>query len=96
MQTDVAVTIDVAVTTDVAMTTDVTSCDLDSKDQSVSNVKSADVRLATTVGRERHWLKSQNPSVTRTDWSTEIIQSGVIMPPPPNVVTYWHSCEFVT
>ena len=96
MLTDVAVTMDVAVTTDVAMTTDVTSSDLDSKDQSVSNVKSADVRLATTVGRERHWSTPRNPSVTRTDWSTEIIQRNVIMTPPPNVVTDWHCCKFVT
>ena len=31
---------------------------------SVSNVKSADVRLATTLSRGRHWLTSQNPFVT--------------------------------
>ena len=31
---------------------------------SVSNVKSADVRLATTLSRGRHWLMSQNPFVT--------------------------------
>ena len=41
---------------------------------SVSNVKSADVSLTTTLGRARHWLTSQNQSVNRTDWSTEIIQ----------------------
>ena len=96
MSTDVTITMDVAVMMNVAMTTDVTSSDLDSKDQSVSNVKSADVRLATTVGRERHWSTSRNPSVTRTDGSTKIIQSSVIMTLPPNIVTDWHSCEFVT
>ena len=41
---------------------------------SVSNVKSADVRLATTQSRERHWSTSRNPSVNGTDCSAEIIQ----------------------
>ena len=41
---------------------------------SVSNVTSADVRLATTLSRERHWFTSRNRSVNRTDWSIEIIQ----------------------
>ena len=34
---------------------------------SVSNVKSADVRIATTLSKGRHWFTSRNPSVNGTD-----------------------------
>ena len=41
---------------------------------SVSNVTSADVMLATTGSRGRHWLTSRIPSKNVTDHTPEMIQ----------------------
>ena len=41
---------------------------------SVSNVTSADVMLATTGSRGRHWLTSRIPSINVMDHTPEMIQ----------------------